>query len=150
MENRGCFSTWQKYTISIPGTILVALKAAGFKGLIACRRQQYEDVFAEAEFTPVAGRDKRLAVSVYAFEEDDDMLLCCRSEGRAKKEQAIHGKAIARFETDLEKLNTRLAKGRLKAPDKIQQALGRLKERHHRVSRFYTLEVKPAADKQTA
>lgn len=146
------FPCEEKPTVIVDGGIssngnLKALRAAGFHYLVASRRQQrnqYEEVFNEAEFTPIPGRDKRLEVSVYAREEGDEVLLFCRSEGRANKEQAIHDKATLRFETDLVKLNKRLAAGRLKNPDKIHQSLGRLKERHHRVSRHYKLEVKPS------
>lgn len=151
------FPNEDKPTVIVDGGIsskdnLKALRSAGFDYLVACRRQQrdqYEEVFNEEEFTPITGRDKHSEVCVYAREEDDDMLLFCRSEGRANKEQAIHDKATLRFETDLSKSNKRLEKGRLKDTDKIQQALGRLKERHHRVSRFYTIEVKSSEQDST-
>jgi len=147
----------EKPTVIVDGGIsskdnLKALKSAGFDYIVACRRQQrnhYDEVFSKEEFTPIPGRDKDLEITVYAREEDDDMLLFCRSEGRANKEQAIHNKATIRFETDLAKLNKRLKKGRLKDTDKIQQTLGRLKERHHRVSRFYTIEVKSSEQDST-
>ena len=44
-----------------------------------------------------------------------------------------------RFLADLRKLQTRVATGKLKAPAKIHEALGRLKERYPRVARYYAL-----------
>jgi transposase len=63
----------------------------------------------------------------------------CRSDGRLKKDQAIRDKHDQRFVRDLTKLQTRVARGRLRAPGKIHEALGRLKERYPRVARYYTL-----------
>lgn len=148
----------EKPTVIVDGGIsseanLKALRDAGFDYLVAsCRqkRDRYEALFHEAEFIPITGRDGRMEVAVHCREQGDDLFLFCRSEGRANKEQAIHDKATARFEADLTRLNKRLASGRLQDPDKIQQSLGRLKERHHRVSRHYELEVKPSDQNQPA
>jgi len=148
----------EKPTVIVDGGIsseqnLKALRDAGFDYLVAsCRqkRDRYEELFNEAEFIPITGRDDHMEIAVHCREQGDDMFLFCRSEGRAKKEQAIHDKATARFEADLTRLNKRLNSGRLQDPDKIQQSLGRLKERHHRVSRHYELEVKPSDQNQPA
>jgi transposase len=65
--------------------------------------------------------------------------LLCRSDGRREKDQAIRDKHEERFLRDLTKLQIRVARGRLRAPAKIHEALGRLKERYPRVARYYTL-----------
>jgi transposase len=70
--------------------------------------------------------------------------LLCRSDGRTEKDRAIRDTHDARFLTDLRKLQARVAKGRLRAPDKIHMALGRLKERYPRVARYYELAYDPA------
>jgi hypothetical protein len=58
---------------------------------------------------------------------------------RAVGDGAIRDKHETRFLRDLTKLQTRVARGRLRAPAKIHEALGRLKERHSRVARYYAL-----------
>jgi len=62
----------------------------------------------------------------------------CRSDGRLEKERAIRDKHEQRLLRDLAKLQARVAGGRLRAPAKIHEALGRLKERYPRVARYYT------------
>jgi len=44
-----------------------------------------------------------------------------------------------RFLRDLTKLQARVTRGRLRAPAKVHEALGRLKERYPRVARYYAL-----------
>ncbi|MGH8897353.1 MAG: IS1634 family transposase, partial [Egibacteraceae bacterium] len=65
--------------------------------------------------------------------------ILCRSAGRRDKDQAIRDKHEQRFLRDLTKLQTRVARGRLRAAAKIHEALGRLKERYARVARYYAL-----------
>jgi transposase len=65
--------------------------------------------------------------------------ILCRSDGRREKDQAIRDKHEQRLLRDLTKLQARVARGHLRAPAKIHEALGRLKERYPRVARSYTL-----------
>lgn len=65
------------------------------------------------------------------------VLVLCRSAGREEKDRAIRTTQEKRLLTGLTKLQARVASGRLKAEAKIQQAIGRLKERYPRVARFY-------------
>src|SRR2546427_6011755 len=65
--------------------------------------------------------------------------ILCRSDGRREKDRAIRSKHEHRFLRDLAKLQARVAGRRLRAPAKIHEALGRLKERYPRVARYYTL-----------
>jgi len=143
------FPSDEKPTVIVDGGLsseanLKTLRNAGFDYLVASRRQKrdsYEEVFAEAEFTPIQGRDPDAAVEVHARETENEMLVFCRSDSRKAKEDAIDKRATERFESDLGKLNKRLATGKLKDADKIQQSLGRLKERHHRVARHFEITV---------
>lgn len=65
------------------------------------------------------------------------VLVLCRSEGREEKDRAIRANHEKRFLSSLSKLQARVSSGRLKAEGKIQQAIGRLKERYPRVARLY-------------
>lgn len=74
----------------------------------------------------------------------DEVSLLCRSEGRENKDRAIRQKHEQRFLRDLQKLQARVARGRLRAAAKVHEALGRLKERYPRVARYYALAYDPA------
>lgn len=63
----------------------------------------------------------------------------CLSEGRKEKDKAIREKQERRLLTDLEKLKNRVSQGRLVEPEKIGEAIGRLKERYPRVARYYDI-----------
>jgi hypothetical protein len=63
----------------------------------------------------------------------------CRSEQRIAKDRAIRSKQEGRLRADIDKLAKRIADGRLVKVAKINQAIGRLKERYPRVARYYKL-----------
>lgn len=88
---------------------------------------------------------KKTAVFVKQRDAAGEVHVLCRSEGRANKDRAIREKHEVRLLTDLEKLQKRIAAGRLVKQDKIQQAIGRLKERHSRVGRYYDIAYDPKA-----
>jgi transposase len=66
-------------------------------------------------------------------------LVLCRSGGRQEKDRAIRISHEKRLLASLTKLQARVASGRLKSKEKIQQAIGRIKERYPRVARFYQI-----------
>jgi transposase len=82
---------------------------------------------------------KKTRVWVKRAVRGDEVQILCRSDGRAEKDRAIRDKHEQRFLRDLAKLQARVARGRLRAPAKIHEALGRLKERYPRVARYYAL-----------
>ena len=69
----------------------------------------------------------------------DEVHILCRSAARIEKDRAIRDKHEQRLLTDLRKLEARVASGRLRDPAKIQEAIGRLKERYSRVARYYVI-----------
>ena len=82
---------------------------------------------------------KKTRVFVKRARSGDEVHLLCRSDGRLEKDRAIRDTHEQRFLRDLTKLQARVARGRLRAPAKIHEALGRLKERYPRVARYYVL-----------
>jgi transposase len=82
---------------------------------------------------------KKTRVVIKRARSGDEVHLLCRSDGRLEKDRAIRDKHEQRFLRDLTKLQARVARGRLRAPAKIHEALGRLKERYPRVARYYVL-----------
>jgi len=67
----------------------------------------------------------------------------CRSQQRLAKDHAIRSKHEQRLLADIDKLSRRIADKRLVKPEKINQAIGRLKERYPRVARYYNLSHDP-------
>jgi len=82
---------------------------------------------------------KKTRVQIKRRSKDDVVYILCRSEGRDEKDRAIRAKHEAKWLADVGKLQRRVATGRLKADAKIQQAIGRLRERYPRVARYYAL-----------
>jgi transposase len=82
-------------------------------------------------------------VEVKTRRDGETTYVLCRSEQRIDKDRAIRTKQEGRLRADLEKLRRRVTAGRLKRPEKIAEAIGRLKERYPRVARYYEMAVDP-------
>lgn len=93
-----------------------------------------------AAFEKVTQRKPNMDVWIKVTDEEEERLVCCWSKARAEKEKGILSKAEVRFVKDLEKLKERIAKGRLKKPEKVQNQIGRLRQRHSRVARYYEMK----------
>ena len=83
---------------------------------------------------------KKSKVEVKFREKGDEVYILCRSEGRKEKDRAIRQAHEGKLLADVGKLHQRVAKEHLKKEEKIQQAIGRLKERYPRVARYYRIE----------
>lgn len=82
---------------------------------------------------------KKACVQIKRQQKGEVVYILCRSEGRAEKDRAIRETHEAKWLADLNKLEQRVAKGRLRKEDKIQRAIGRLLERYPRVARYYRI-----------
>ncbi|MFT5826383.1 MAG: hypothetical protein ACI8ZW_001894 [Yoonia sp.] len=73
--------------------------------------------------------------------EPDELTVACWSEQRAQQDQQIDDQAKARFEAELSKLHEGLSKkGCTKKRDKVNQRIGRLKQRYSRVAQHYRID----------
>ena len=93
---------------------------------------------------------KKTRVQIKRQQKGDVVYILCRSEGREEKDRAIRGKQEAKLLADLAKLQQRISKEHLKEEKKIQQAIGRLRERYPRVARYYAIEYDAAEKKVRA
>jgi transposase len=82
---------------------------------------------------------KKSSVRVKALTHGEEKVVLCTSSGRTEKDRAIREKQEGRFLADLQRLQGRIAGGRLKRELKIGEAIGRLKERYPRVARYHTI-----------
>jgi hypothetical protein len=82
---------------------------------------------------------KKTRVRIKRQQKGEVVYILCRSEGREKKDRSIRETHQTKWLGDLTKLQQRVVQGRLKKEDKIQQAIGRLRERYPRVARYYEI-----------
>ncbi|HSE93241.1 MAG TPA: IS1634 family transposase [Methylomirabilota bacterium] len=129
---------------------LAQIRARGHHYLVAARypeRGDHQEAFAaDADWTEVVRvpsprnpGQKKTRVIVKRQTIGDEVHILCRSEARIEKDRAIRDKHEQRLLADLAKLQRRVAQGRLRDPAKVQEAIGRLKERYSRVARYYTI-----------
>jgi transposase len=129
---------------------LAQIRARGHHYLVAARypeRGAHHDAFAaDADWaevlrvpSPRNPGQKKTRVLIKRQTVGDEVHILCRSEARIEKDRAIRDKHEQRLLTDLRKLQARVASGRLRDVAKVQEAIGRLKERYSRVARYYAI-----------
>ncbi len=118
-------------------------------------RDEWLDDFEEEDGFEVMSREsspgnkyqKKSLVRVKAIARGAETVVLCTSEGRTAKDRAIREKQEGRLLADLERLQRRIAGGRLKRELKIGEAIGRLKQRYPRVARYHTIGYDAAGGK---
>lgn len=129
---------------------LAQIRARGHHYLVASRQSERQAWFDELEDeqgwqelirqpSPRNPGQKKSRVWIKRAETAEHLYVLCRSEGRRAKDQAIRLKQEKRLLADLARLQKRIDAGRLKRPEKIHEALGRLKERYPRVARYWLM-----------
>jgi transposase len=129
---------------------LAQIRARGHHYLVAARypeRGAHQDAFADdADWTEVIRvpsprnpGQKKSRVVIKRQTVGHEVHILCRSEARIEKDRAIRDTHEQRLLADLRQLQARVASGRLRDPAKVQEAIGRLKERYSRVARYYAL-----------
>jgi transposase len=115
--------------------------------LLATRRAELKLFQAELGKTGWQRLPDNPGVAVKALIRENVHYLLARSNDRKKKERAIRRRQRRPLAIALRKLQTRIAKGRLKKRDKILEAIGRLKGCFPKAARFVNLAVtdKPLA-----
>jgi transposase len=137
---------------------LAQIREHGHHYVVACRQSERQAWFDQMEDehgwqelirqpSPRNPGQKKSRVWIKRAETAEHLFVLCRSEGRQAKDQAIRLKQEKRLLADLSRLQTRIAKGRLKQTEKIHEALGRLKERYPRVARYWCIEYDAAQQK---
>jgi len=130
---------------------LCQIRAHGLHYIVAGRqseRNEWLDDFEEGDDWEEVIREPSLRnpfqnksrVQIKRRQKGKEVYILCLSEGREEKDRAIRLKHEGRLMVDLARLKMRVEKGRLKKAEKIQQAIGRLKERYPRVARYYRIE----------
>jgi transposase len=130
---------------------LEQIRAHGHHYLVTCRQNERQAWFDQLEDeqgweelirqpSPRNPAQKKSRVWIKRAETAEHLYVLCRSEGRQAKDEAIRSKQEKRLLADLTRLQTRIAKGRLRQPAKVYEAIGRLKERYPRVARYWQID----------
>ncbi|MBO0758290.1 MAG: IS1634 family transposase [Bradyrhizobiaceae bacterium] len=137
---------------------LAELKSRKLHYIVASRQPERNQWLAEFEdtdgFVPVLrepsplnpGQRKTTIEAKLCADSADETYVLCRSEQRIAKDRAIRAKHEQQLLADIEKLSERVTKGQLVKVEKINQAIGRLRERYPRVARYHPLSY----DEKTA
>ncbi len=129
---------------------LATLRAEGYDYLTVAKRitrLAYDEEFADLQsFTRIEGRDQvsrssRKDVFVKSLKTDEETILCVYSKDRESKEMAMIERVESRLIADLEKLRRSIESGRIKNRDKIQQRIGRIRQRRSRAAKYYEIEL---------
>jgi hypothetical protein len=120
------------------------LKDKNLHYIIASRREEElrnAASFSESDYKTIkeVGDNK---VEVKIIDQDGEKKLLCKSSGRERKESAMRNLREERLEKDFELLEQRVNQGRLVKPSDVQQKIGRLKERHRSVAKYYYADYK--------
>jgi transposase len=118
-------------------------KYDNLKYILMCRPNE-ESIFTEdfhnQQFSLLEGRDRKPKVEIFLKEVEDAVYLLCKSEGRKAKETAMRNKAEERLEAELTNLSTQIQKGRENNPVTIERRIGKFKERHSKVAKYYEIK----------
>ncbi len=131
----------QKPTVVIDAGIateenLSALKDNGFAYIVVSRSKP-KDVPEDLQLVELKD-----GIKVKSFEQNGELFLHCQSEAKAAKENSIITRARERVEKELTYLRQGLTiKRRLKKYDKIQQRIGRIRQKNSRVSAGFEIKV---------
>jgi transposase len=126
---------------------IAELKKRRLHYVVASRQPERDRWLADFEdtdgFTPVLREpsplnpgQKKSLIEVKTQTADQQTYVPCRSEQRIAKDRAIRIKQEGCLRADINKLAKRITDGRLVKAAKIDQAIGRLKERYPRLARY--------------
>lgn len=126
------------------------LREHGYKYIVSAR-QEAPSTELEGKPVPVGDLSNSVKAALIKSDSADEKWLYCESEAKAAVAKQMKLSFRTRFEEELEKLSEGLTKpkARKKYP-KVLERLGRLKEKHKRISGCYEIDVSISEDGKTA
>jgi transposase len=114
---------------------------------VVSARQDPPSVEFEGELIPVGDQHNFVKAALIRQNGNEENWLYCESEAKAAVASGMKQKFRKRFEDDLQRLNEGLSKpkGR-KKHNKVLERIGRLKEKHKRISGCYEVTAVPSED----
>jgi transposase len=132
---------------------LALIRARGYHYLVACRQSERETVFDDLTSdgddwtqvlrtpSPTNPAQRKTEVHVKRLRQTDGTLLGVHSSERVEKDKGIRVKHEARLLADLDRLRKRIAVGTLTDHERIRERIGRIRQRHTRVARYYRIDL---------
>ena len=99
--------------------------------------QRFEQELLEKDWQEV-----QAGVEVKLCDEEGELFILCRSEGRKEKDRAIVKRFEKRIETRLEKLAKQVEKGRLKKTSGIERRIGKILGQNTRAQSLFEVTLK--------
>ena len=127
---------------------LALLRAREAKYLVGTPRAQLKGFERELLAGDWQHVQAEVEVKLIASPDGTETFVLCRSTARREKERAMRRRASERLEAALARLASRVASGALTDTARIQQRIGRLKERYARVGRLYDIALTTGAERR--
>ena len=123
---------------------LETIKEMGMKYIVAARHSERDRKFDEFEDLEMKEIETRSGgkLKVVMKEIGGDIYVLCKSDERKEKDKGIRERFKGRIEEALRKLERNIESGRLRDIKKIDQKIGRIREKYQRVARYYEIETK--------
>jgi transposase len=122
---------------------LTWLQENGYRYLVVSRSRDRHFAVEQAVSIQTRG-EETIQLHKQVSDDGKEVRLYCHSSRRAKKEEGISKRFMARFEAALDKIAEGLAKPRTtKKLDQLWQRIGRLKEKSHGIGQHYQIELIP-------
>jgi transposase len=126
------------------------LRDNGYKYVVSAR-QDAPTLELEGEMVAVGDLNGQVKAALIKGDADEEKWLYCESEAKAAVASEMKRAFKKRFEDDLQEFSTGLLKPKSrKKYIKVIERLGRLKEKHKRISSCYEIEVMPSEDGHSA
>jgi transposase len=134
-------------------TIVMDAGFASEENVLWLQENNYHYIVVSRQATPILddnaekvlvkeARNNKVEATLIRYDDKQEVVLYCHSQAKEEKSRLMQTKAESRFEEELQKLLSGLSKKTgTKKPDKINERIGRLKERHKRIASRYTIDV---------
>jgi len=118
------------------------LRNNGFRYIVPSRTRSCS-LPKDIELSIVKTRDNNIVKAAKLSKNDDgEIELICHSTACEQKEISMHSLLQKRFEEDLKNAKAALQKKRgMKLFSKVSQRIGRLKEKHKKISSYYKIDI---------
>lgn len=126
------------------------LREHGYQYVVSARKDA-PSLELESELVPVDDLRDMVKAALIKNDNTEEQWLYCESEAKAAVASQMKASFRSRFESDLQRLSEGIAKPkRRKKYTKVLEQIGRLKEKHKRISGCYEVRVQMSEDGETA
>lgn len=125
---------------------ITILEKEGLKYIVASRNgeeKEFIDEFLKHDTFRLLKKDKTNEVEIKIKKQGDINYLLCKSSGRKNKETAMRNRFEQKLVDSLKGLKKLIETGKRNAPETVNQAIGRIRERHSKAAHYYEIQYIP-------